>query len=116
MDEEQDNTNRIYVIPILFRINTDVTDRNYINFIVNSILTDFISNYIDSYYTEYKLSEEDFEKLNRIDKEYECNICMEEKNKGIKLDCNHIFCENCLKEWLTNNKKTCPTCRKEVVI
>jgi E3 ubiquitin-protein ligase SHPRH len=41
---------------------------------------------------------------------------MEEKEKGILLECNHIFCENCLKEWLTKSKKTCPTCRKEVVI
>lgn len=116
MEEEHDNTSRIYVIPILLRVNSDVDERDYINFIINSIFTDFISDYINSYYTEYKLSDEEFEKLNTMDKDYECNICMEEKKKGILLDCNHIFCENCLKEWLTKSKKTCPTCRKEVVI
>ena len=116
MDEEHDNTTRIYVIPVLLRVNSDVDERDYINFIINSIFTDFISDYINSYYTEYKLSDEDFDKLNRIDKDYECNICMEEKEKGILLECNHIFCENCLKIWLTKSKKTCPTCRKEVVI
>lgn len=111
MDEEHDNTTRIYVIPVLLRVNSDVDERDYINFIINSIFTDFISDY-----SEYNLSYEDFDKLSRIDKDYECNICMEEKEKGILLDCNHIFCENCLKEWLTKSKKTCPTCRKEVVI
>lgn len=116
MDEEHNTNNRIYVIPILLRVNSDVDERHYINFMINSIFIDFINDYINSHYTEYKLSNEDFEKLNRIDKDYECSICIEEKKKGILLDCNHIFCENCLKEWLTKSKKNCPTCRKEVLI
>jgi hypothetical protein len=116
MNEEHDDTTRIYVIPVLLRVNSGVNERDYINFIINSIFTDFIHDYINAYYSENKLSEEDFDKLNRIDRDYECNICMEEKEKGVLLGCNHIFCENCLKEWLTKSKKTCPTCRKEVVI
>lgn len=112
MNEENNITTRIYVIPILLRVNSNVDERDYINFILNSIFSD----YINSYYTEDKLSNEDFEKIKRVDKDYECNICMQRQEKGILLDCNHIFCENCLKEWLTRSKRTCPTCRKEVVI
>ena len=112
MDEEEDDTSIIYVIPVLLHVNSEVDERDYINFIINSIFTDFMSYY----HNENRLSNEDFEKLNRIYKKYECNICMEEKENGILLECNHIFCEFCLKEWLIKNKKTCPTCRKEVVI
>lgn len=112
MDEEPDGIDRIYLIPILIHTDGDVNERDYINFIINSILLDFIN----SYYAEYNLQDADFDKLKTIDKEYECSICIEEKQTGILLDCNHIFCENCLKEWLTKYVKTCPTCRKEVVI
>ena len=41
---------------------------------------------------------------------------MEDKTEGILLKCNHLFCQPCIKQWLTNNKSTCPTCRKEVEI
>lgn len=115
---EEENTNRIYVIPILLRVNSDIEleERDYINFMINSIFADYISEYINTYYVDHKLSDEEFNSLPRIDRQYECNICMEQKEKGVLLDCNHIFCEDCLKEWLTKKKITCPTCRKEVVI
>jgi hypothetical protein len=116
MEDDSDDTARIYVIPIMIRVNSDIDERDYINFIINSVFADFISDYINSYYDDDKLSQEDFEKLNKVDRDFECNICFNEKHSGILLDCNHVFCETCLREWLTNNKKTCPTCRKEVVI
>lgn len=112
MDGDDNTTTRIYVIPVLFHNSSDLDNNDYINFIIDSIFTEFIN----SYYERYILSTEDFNQLNRIDKDYDCNICMEEKKNGILLNCNHIFCEDCLREWLTKNKKTCPTCRKEVLI
>lgn len=115
-DFEEDDTNRIYVIPIILRVNSNIDERDYMNFIVNSIFIDFINDYINSLYDESKLSEEDFNKLNRIKQNFECNICMDDKSEGVLLNCNHVFCETCIKQWLINNKKTCPTCRKEVVI
>jgi hypothetical protein len=113
---DEDDTNRIYVIPILLRVNSDIDERDYMNFIINSILTEFISDYINSFYNESRLSGEDFNRLNKIKEDFECNICMEDKTEGILLKCNHLFCQPCIKQWLTNNKSTCPTCRKEVEI
>jgi len=46
----------------------------------------------------------------------ECAICLEDQNIGcfaVKLHCGHMFCKECLKEWLEKHC-TCPTCRFEV--
>ena len=51
-----------------------------------------------------------------------CYICMELIKKGdifMRLACsdtvNHVFHSDCLQPWLTQGKKTCPTCRSKVV-
>lgn len=103
---------RIYVIPILLRANSDLEDRDYINFIINSIFIDFVNDIINS----DKLSKDEFDKLQEVNNCFECTICFENKEQGIKLECNHIFCKDCLEEWLTKTKNTCPVCRKVVVI
>ena len=55
-----------------------------------------------------------------------CNICLDnlkeilnnqEKNAvkinlPVKTTCNHLYCRNCIFEWLSNNK-TCPVCKHE---
>ena len=38
-----------------------------------------------------------------------CPICFKEKDNNRKTFCNHIFCNDCLSEWIKNNKK-CPIC------
>lgn len=47
-----------------------------------------------------------------------CPICLEiyEKDKDILIEtiCNHSFHENCIKEWVSNQKETCPLCRKSM--
>jgi hypothetical protein len=46
----------------------------------------------------------------------ECNICMDEYNLGdnvVKLSCKHIFHKECIKNWLCNERVTCPVCRKD---
>ena len=42
-----------------------------------------------------------------------CAICRDNFKLGkhlVKLDCNHVFCNNCTNSWLGNNN-TCPSCR-----
>jgi len=71
---------------------------------------------------KYKLTKENIEsfKLND-DKETEvCCICMnlfmvDEYIKILPCNNKHIFHQNCIEKWL-KTKKTCPTCRTEVLL
>ena len=48
-----------------------------------------------------------------------CYICFEgitnsiEDNRVVRLECNHIFHENCIRRWFQRSN-TCPTCRTSV--
>jgi len=47
-----------------------------------------------------------------------CVICLndfQEKEKVMKLGCDHIFHVDCMKDWLENNKE-CPLCKKDIKI
>lgn len=51
--------------------------------------------------------------LSESEKE-KCPICLDEKtntNMTKIKKCNHIFCDNCIKFWLTQRSKKCPVCR-----
>ena len=41
----------------------------------------------------------------------ECTVCYDTTDKALKTRCGHVFCEECLIKWTTNNI-TCPMCRK----
>ena len=41
----------------------------------------------------------------------ECTVCYESSDSALRTRCGHIFCEECLVKWTTNNI-TCPMCRK----
>lgn len=43
----------------------------------------------------------------------DCHICLEPIVKPRKLNCNHVYCDNCITTWLSKNK-TCPVCRKDL--
>lgn len=43
----------------------------------------------------------------------DCPVCYDNHVKPVTLDCQHIFCEVCISEWL-DKEKTCPVCRSEV--
>ena len=43
----------------------------------------------------------------------ECSICTEEFITPVALPCMHLYCRNCITEWLSRrNRNTCPICRK----
>jgi len=63
------------------------------------------------------LQEED--KMEKIEEIVDCCICFESYNKSefVKLNCNHEFCNGCLKNALTSDKRPkpcCAYCRTEV--
>ena len=68
------------------------------------------------------LEEEEFNKETEIvDFEIfpcmECPVCLEnfiENDNLKKIKCNHIFHENCIKQWLCNESNKCPICRIEI--
>eukprot|EP00761_Pharyngomonas_kirbyi_P010489 gb/GECH01010509.1/.p1 GENE.gb/GECH01010509.1/~~gb/GECH01010509.1/.p1 ORF type:complete len:628 (+),score=78.77 gb/GECH01010509.1/:1-1884(+) len=50
----------------------------------------------------------------------QCSICFEPvaTDNGLlitKLPCDHLFHEDCIAEWLTNHKDSCPICSKPVI-
>ena len=47
--------------------------------------------------------------------DFDCNICLDNKNHSIITTCNHHFCLNCIYEWLIINGNTkCPYCRSDI--
>tara|TARA_B100001093_G_scaffold501778_1_gene553896 strand:+ start:2327 stop:2797 length:471 start_codon:yes stop_codon:yes gene_type:complete len=77
------------------------------------------SNLIERIFNDYildknKLSKDEYDKYTiRLDEKVkECPICFNESDKSVKIiNCEHIFCETCIENWLLNHKNTCPLCR-----
>ena len=42
-----------------------------------------------------------------------CSICQETQLDTVKIDCNHHFCEECIREYLKLNNR-CPNCKREI--
>ncbi|CAD7923828.1 unnamed protein product [Amoebophrya sp. A120] len=52
-----------------------------------------------------------------LDENKTCIICFEDQQlsgTGAKLPCGHIFCRDCISDWLANKQCTCPVCRYEL--
>lgn len=45
--------------------------------------------------------------------EQTCHICLSELKKKVLLNCGHLFCDDCINEWL-KKKYTCPICRTNI--
>jgi E3 ubiquitin-protein ligase RNFT1 len=44
----------------------------------------------------------------------DCSICYEPMQMPVKLACTHLFCEDCVMEWL-DRERSCPLCRAPIV-
>tara|TARA_Y100000389_G_C17395034_1_gene482046 strand:- start:424 stop:1200 length:777 start_codon:yes stop_codon:yes gene_type:complete len=57
---------------------------------------------------------DDINKVSKIIKKIDmCPICRNDKEDLRILKCDHIFCDECIKKWLSKNK-TCPICLKDL--
>ena len=45
-----------------------------------------------------------------------CTICQEEHTAPVRLECSHVFCEECITSWCerTPSGATCPLCRAPI--
>ena len=46
-----------------------------------------------------------------------CAICLDEikpEDKGILDSCDHFFCFECIKTWVTDCENSCPLCKKPI--
>ena len=51
----------------------------------------------------------------KINGKMECCICLDAgSNKFMKLNCEHLFHEKCIKQWIRQNN-SCPICRNTVI-
>ena len=78
-----------------------------------------IDNYIQKWrfnrnLKEHLIQSETMVLNNLISSREECSICLEpyqERDKIVQLTCNHIFHNDCIREWLQNKQNNCPLCR-----
>lgn len=113
-----------------FNLQNLFTNDNSNNTMLNRLMSMFLEgrttvNESDFEDVKVTLTENEFDKLNVLSlsheniKDYsnkECNICMDEyvvNEKIVELDCKHVFHESCIRNWLCNEKISCPVCRKD---
>ena len=134
----QQIVNNIYNIRRHFEFDLNYTDEENeteINFNENSnifinnlftILNETISDSINQEFEDVKvtLTPDQFSRLKNITitactDDYlnkQCNICMDNYNLKENITftvCDHFFHTDCIKNWLCNEKVTCPVCRKD---
>lgn len=72
-------------------------------------------NNLDENEEETYITLEEYESLEKNYNKIECPICFSSTYDNINLNCGHSYCNNCGYKWFkTENKKTCPTCRKKI--
>lgn len=109
-----ENTNGLYLIPV---IDSQLSQIDYIfmnqilSGVVDMTLIDDLIGVIDE---KPKLNLTKFNELSKHTELSNCSICFENSEDNIKLNCDHIYCNRCIKKWLTEKSNTCPTCRKEI--
>ena len=109
----------------IYNQTNDGIDEYYSNLFFFMVFALFFSytlkcckNSCDNLYLKYKTDTSLSEKINIGETvELFCPICLEEYNDKetiCKLNCNHIFHKECIKEWFKKNNN-CPNCRKIII-
>lgn len=44
----------------------------------------------------------------------DCPICLSQIENPYFLSCGHVFCTECIFDWATTSKNTCPMCREYI--
>lgn len=119
---EENNDNVVTVIMTSTSLNIPNVNRSVVNEMTNIILShlesitrldvEFINFISEELEQNNVMSETDFSNLPKSNEINNCPICFVDNTDNVILECNHIFCTNCIKEWLTKNKNNCPICRK----
>ena len=98
----------------------EILKSNYMNKAINLSKTIHQHYLLDLLKAEEKMSKKGYEIQNgpkTITMKDKCCICYEENSNGILLNCQHIFCRECLKSHIKNtpsNPKNCPLCRSVI--
>ncbi len=108
-------------INISINLSNNIIDvvNDLIQNVGNYLLNDNINyeEYVDLPHEKITLNLSEFnEKIEDIQEEIECGICKDISNKNVvKIkNCNHKFCKECIKEWLTKYNINCPMCRTDI--
>jgi hypothetical protein len=109
LDQELLNTNEYVITELLGIIN---------NFTTNNTEYEQFLQFEDKpiVLSKTELNKIPFIHYSKIHKDTECSICLESfiLDEDIKvLNCQHIFHPDCINNWLTKCKTTCPVCRKD---
>jgi hypothetical protein len=120
-------------MPDLIEIEDEYFEAELVNIMSASLQNDISSAYFFSeirsrrqeqsrkFAIESILQEENkMEKMGKMEEILDCCICFESYNKSefVKLNCNHEFCNGCLKQTLVSDKRPkpcCAYCRAEVI-
>lgn len=128
------NTNVNTNINVNVNVNTLLSEALYDDTPTYDIFSSLFTNFNDFIEGQMRLQDEledvkitisnkEFDRLNRVIldesvlKNNQCSICLEKmllSDKLVILKCNHIYHNDCLKKWVTNNSSKCCVCRFDI--
>lgn len=123
---QQSNTNYNYGIPYYYDTNNNGNLFSIVQNLFDMLIDNDFTAVHDYEDVKVTISNDIFENFNKktndnsnLD-EYtnkNCTICISNYDKDdiiVTLPCGHFFHNECIKNWLCNEKVTCPVCRKDV--
>ncbi len=105
-----------------FKIEESILDENSSKYSTNELLySEMINEKYSKYYKEENIKEH-YKEKDESNEDF-CGICLNTLNENfyifmgkqyITFDCNHKLHYKCFYEYLSNQKNTCPICRKNI--
>ena len=87
---------------------------------INDFENDFNTNYDDNckndFKNEFKNEQKEEKEENQkedVENKFQCSICLDTCQNPVVTQCGHMYCWECLREWL-DHQKTCPMCHSQV--